>query len=303
MSSRPFQSRLHPVLLGLLLTASVLPAEEVVVQNDSLMDFGQGFIQVGFGAGESAAAWLASPCVGDITKVLVLWRSQFGGAPDSLEDSITVFEPGAFPAPGTERAILSGPIMVDGPLNEFTLPVPLPIQDGDEFVVSFKFLNDPPQVGPSVVTDADGCQVPKNAIFAIPPSAWFDACALGVSGDFVIRAVVDCDAGAGTLTIFPPTGSSIDTASHDLGLIAEIPAGVTVVGLSATLNGQDASTLLDNCLVPGTLVDVEGLSFRCKRFDRRLVPGANTLSVTLDFSNGTSASDTVTWEVFRNTEP
>jgi hypothetical protein len=48
-------------------------------------------------------------------------------------------------------------------------------------------------LGPSVVTDNDGCQAGKNGIFAIP-GGWFSSCVLGVSGDFVIRAVVDCEA-------------------------------------------------------------------------------------------------------------
>ena len=299
LESRTLLLVILSLALGLPTTAE---AEEVVVQNDSLMDFSQGFIQVGFAGGESAAAWLTSPCNGDITKLQVLWRSQSGGAPDSLEDSITVFEPGAFPIPGAERVVLSGPVMVDGPINEFTLPVPLAVQTNDEFVVSFKFLDDPPIVGPSVVTDADGCQVPKNSLFAIPPSAWFDSCLLGVSGDFVIRAVVDCPAGAGTLTIFPTSGTTIDTINHDLALIAEVPAGVTMVSFSATLDGNDVTPLLNSCLLPGSLVP-DGLTFRCRDFSRFYKPGVHTLSVNMDFSNGTSAGDTVTWEMLRNSEP
>ena len=284
------------------LAASTVHAEEVVVQNDALINFGQGFIQVGFGAGESAAAWLTSPCDGDILRVQVLWRSQSGGAPDTLADAITVFADGPFPVPGAERVVLSGPLMVDGPLNEFTLPSPLPVATNEEFVVSFEFLDDPPIVGPSVVTDADGCQAPKNAIFAIPPSAWFDACALGVSGDFVIRAVLDCPAGAGALTIFPPSGVTITSVKHDLAFIAEVPAGVTMVSVSGTLDGVDITGLLQACMVEGSLIP-EGLTFRCKSFNSRYPSGTHTLSVTMDFSNGTSASDTVTWVKLRNTEP
>jgi hypothetical protein len=89
--------------------------------------------------------------------------------------------------------------MTDGALNEYrfldknlTQPIMVPVTAGQVFVVSFKFFNDPPPQGPSVVTDTDGCQAGKNGIFAIPPGQWFSSCALGVSGDFVIRAVIDC---------------------------------------------------------------------------------------------------------------
>ncbi len=57
--------------------------------------------------------------------------------------------------------------------------------------MSFKFLNSPPPLGPSVVNDIDGCQAGKNTVDAIG-IAWISSCLLGVTGDWVIRAVVDC---------------------------------------------------------------------------------------------------------------
>lgn len=198
------RTRLVPasLVLGLALlhwTARPGWAAEVTVQNDSATDFSQVAIQAGFAANEQAAAWLTSPCEGDIVAVQVFWRSLFGGAPDTLGNAILVSQAGAFPVPGTLLANLSGPLMQDGFLNEFrfldedqTVPLLVPVTQGQVFVVSFQFLDPPGASGPSVVTDVSGCQAGKNGIFAIPPSAWFNACSLGVSGDFVIRAVVDC---------------------------------------------------------------------------------------------------------------
>ena len=40
-------------------------------------------------------------------------------------------------------------------------------------------------------TDTDGTQPFGNAIFAIP-GGWTDSSDFGISGDFIIRAVVDC---------------------------------------------------------------------------------------------------------------
>ncbi len=174
--------------------------EEVTVQNDSLSKGDLGNIQVGFVAGESAAAWLTSPCDGNIVAVQVFWRSFFGTEPPSLEDSIKIFDGGSFPFPGTLLEILEGPVMTDNVINEFryldenqTIPLIVPIANAQVFVVSFKFFNTPPPLGPSVVTDIDGCQAGKNAIDA-QGLGWVSSCFLGVTGDFVIRAVVECGA-------------------------------------------------------------------------------------------------------------
>ena len=39
---------------------------------------------------------------------------------------------------------------------------------------------------PAPIHDGNGCQPGKNAVFASPAFAWFDACLLGVSGDWVV---------------------------------------------------------------------------------------------------------------------
>lgn len=211
------------VSLGLVAgLASAAPARgaEVVVQNDSLKDGDTGAIQAGFIAGESASAWLKSPCKGKIVAVQVLWMALFGGQP-SIEDSITISKAGAFPVPGSQLAFLEAPYMTPGFLNEFryldeagTIPLQVAVLKDELFVVSFKFYENPsPIFGPSVVTDVNGCQAGKNGIFAIP-GGWKNACALGISGDFVIRAVVDCA---------PPCPGDIDgdgaVGQGDLGIL------------------------------------------------------------------------------------
>ncbi len=190
----------------ILAPCTVAIAQETTVQNDTLIGGSGGNIQAGFVAGESAAAWLTSPCDGNIVAVQVFWRSFLGGAPQSIEDSITIFDAGSFPTPGGvlltefgQLAEIIGPVMTDGVINEFrfldenmTQPLSVPILTNDAFVVSFKFLNSPTAFTPSVVTDTNGCQSGRNGVFAVP-GGWFDACLLGVTGDFVIRAVVDCN--------------------------------------------------------------------------------------------------------------
>ena len=189
------RSGMGPIAILLLLGWSLVvstPLEAVVLKNDSVVDFSQAAIQAGFAANERAAAWLTSICDGNLTAVQVLWLSTTGGSGQSLGDSITISEAGAFPNPGAQLAKLDAPALNDGFFNEYPVVPPVPITTGETVVVDFKFFEAPFLTGPSVVTDTDGCQDSSNGIFAIPPDLWFDACLLGVGGDFAIRAVVDC---------------------------------------------------------------------------------------------------------------
>jgi hypothetical protein len=136
-----------------------LSAGTVVLQNDSVVDFGTAAIQAGFVADEWGAAWLTSTCTGDVTALRYLWLSSPPNGGTTLGQAVQIAAAGAFPVPG---------------------------------VVMYQFFEDPPPNGPSLVTDVNGCQAGKNAIFAIPPSAWFNACLFGIAGDLSIRAVVDC---------------------------------------------------------------------------------------------------------------
>ena len=104
------------------------------------------------------------------------------------------------------------------------------------------------------------------------------------------------------LTISPPSGVYVTTQNFDLTLIVETE-GVSVVGGSATFDGSDVTSYLAGCLIPGTLVS-GGQTFRCPNLTGGLFgTGTHTLDVTLDLSDGSSVSDTVTWEVKENTEP
>ncbi len=197
------------VALSCLFLGTSVSAQQVVLQNDSVTDFGNATIQAGFVGGEAASAWLTSSCAGSMVAVQILWLSTTGTGPDILEDSIVINNAGAFPNPGTQLALISGPLLSDGFFNEFALSVPVTVQLGSTYVVSLVFDDASPPTGPSVVTDTNGCQSGKNGIFAIPPAAWFSSCDLGVTGDFAIRAVVDC---GGSDLIFQDGFESGDTS-------------------------------------------------------------------------------------------
>ncbi len=87
-------------------------------------------------------------------------------------------------------------------------------------------------------------------------------------------------------------------------LILEVTGpAVSVVGGSATFDGADVASFIASCVIPGTLVS-GGSTFRCPGLSGAVLgTGTHTLAVTLDLSDGSSASDTVIWEVVGNTEP
>ena len=189
-----------PAGIAIAMAAS---ANEVTVQNDSLDDGGSGTIQAGFAPGEKAASWLTTPCDGNIVAVQVFWRSLFGNAPLSIEDSVDIYRDGSFPVPGALAQEIAGPVLNDGVLNEYryldennTIPLIVPVVADETFIVALTFAEAPdPTQGPSVVDDDGGIEPNRNAIYASLGGGnfqWFSNVTLGVLGDWVIRAVVDC---------------------------------------------------------------------------------------------------------------
>lgn len=180
--------------VGLLaLLAAPLSAQPIEVRNDSIRDFGSAAVQAGFVAGERGAAWLTPACDAELVAVRILWLDQVSSGSQTLGESITISQAGPFPVPGAPLLELLAPVMTEGNFNEFVVVPPIPVAAGTTVVVDFKFFNTPPPIGPSLVTDTDGCQTMKNGVFAIPPSSWLDLCPFGVSGDLAIRAVVTCE--------------------------------------------------------------------------------------------------------------
>jgi uncharacterized repeat protein (TIGR01451 family) len=186
--------------------ATLAAANEVTLQNDSLTDNSTGTIQAGFVPGEKAASWLTTPCDGNIVAVQVFWRSLFGNTGETIQSSIDIYRSGTFPVPGGLAQEIAGPVLTDGVLNEYryldennTIPLLVPVVQDETFVVALTFAEAPdPAEGPSVVDDDDGIEPNRNAIYAligVGDFQWFSNSMLGVTGDWVIRAVVNCAAG------------------------------------------------------------------------------------------------------------
>ncbi len=237
--------------LSVLLFAIALPAlaSEVTLRNDSLSDFGNAAIVWGFAPGEKAASWLTSPCSGNLVAVQVFWRSPSGTSATVIGSAIEIFRGGSFPQVGALADVIVGPVLTDNALNEWrfldennTLPLSVPVEANETVVVAFGFA-EAPQAGtdPSVVRDTDGITPNRNAIYAdIGGSfAWMSAGLLGVSGDWLIRAVVDCQA--------MPTAADVSvTMSADAGAYtAGAPLRYTIVVANAGPAAAANVTLVD----------------------------------------------------------
>lgn len=157
-----------------------------------------------FAVGEEFGAVFTAPAAHypiEILRVGIGWGSQFGGAPQTLENAVNI-RAGGLPTPGALLSSLPGPVMTDGFINEFDFE-PLP---GEIIVASGPFTvtlaigtaNAGMIFSPSAVHDGNGCIPGRNVVFATP-GGWFDGCALGVSGDWVVQVVyrrTNCGASA-----------------------------------------------------------------------------------------------------------
>lgn len=190
--------RLPLFLLPLLALAAPVLAQDCPgdhpLQNDNGAVLG---VCPCFIVGEEAGVVLTAPAEHypiEILSISITWSSQFGGAPQTLEQALHLYA-GGLPDPGSPIFTLLGPQMTDGFINQFNIePIP-----GDKtiasgpFTVTLEFANQNSGniFAASVVYDTDGCQPGKNVIKAIP-GGWSDACSEGVSGDWVMSVVYRC---------------------------------------------------------------------------------------------------------------
>lgn len=184
-----------------LCTSMIAPvtADEIVVKNDSIVNINSAVSVADFLAGEQVGARLTAPADGVIVAVQVLWMGFPPGDGPRQHQAIHIHDANSFPMPGTELATIANPILVSGGWNEFryedsgqTVPLGVIVESGDEFDVTLEFATGTNIAGgeASVVRDTDGCQTGKNTVFVIP-GGWTDLCPQGVTGDVVIRAVLE----------------------------------------------------------------------------------------------------------------
>ena len=96
-------------------------------------------------------------------------------------------------------------------------------------------------------------------------------------------------------TISPPSGDYITTQGFDVSLIVATPTA-TVTGATVVFDGVDQSALFQGCSISGSL-NSGGQTFRCPNIINNLTEGVHTLDMSVTLSDGTTLSDSVTWQV------
>jgi hypothetical protein len=217
-----------------------------------------------FVAGEEAGAVLQAPAEHypiEILRVGIGWGSMYGGTGQTLEQAIHIYAAG-LPNPGSPIFTLEGPALYDGYVNEFDLePLPGEITiDSGPFTVTLEFMNDNAgdPYAPSMVHDGNGCQAGKNVVYAIP-GGWYSACALGVTGDWVVYAIyrqVNCGAGIdGEMVVSNRSAVLLEPEPNPFSgqtRLEFVLGGTQQATLSVyDVTGRTVATLLDGEFGPG----------------------------------------------------
>jgi len=163
------------------------------------------------------------------------------------------------PNPGTPIFSLLGPVLTDGFFNEFNLEL-IPgnkVITSGPFTVTLEFLNanasDP--FAPSVLHDGNGCQPGKNVVFAIP-GGWFDACVLGVGGDWVfyvkyqsLKAMASANPSPMAFTSVPAHETTCDT----IFVVNDGCDALTIDGIGGCTDSPFSldTTMTDHTIPPG----------------------------------------------------
>lgn len=180
-----------PILLLVLLSSAAL-AQETILQNDGFVDGQPVGFQGGFVAGESGSVRLvpAGPFPMTVTRVQLL----FGGSTATQTVTLRIWDDSAgTAAPGAE--LYSADYLLTGSdtvLQEIDLSG-AGIQVAGAFRVGIEFQH---SGAPSIARDSDGITAARNFIYALG-LGWFDSGALGLTGDWIIRAGVQPVGGGG----------------------------------------------------------------------------------------------------------
>jgi hypothetical protein len=174
------------------LLSAPLGAVEKTLQNDSFTGVGDLVCIVGFGVEEiGAARFTAEP--GDYP--FTVERVQVLLCPDGPPVDLVLkvwSDDGSSVSPGT---LLWEEIVNFTPSTSFLNEVDLSLEDitvaaGSLRVgIEFFFAGSPP----GLARDLDGIHAQANFIYAVPPGDWYFSQQLGVTGDWILRVVIDAN--------------------------------------------------------------------------------------------------------------
>jgi len=93
--------------------------------------------------------------------------------------------------------------------------------------------------------------------------------------------------------------------AFDVTLIVISDDSASAVILDATLDSDsvDFRSDFEACMIEGSLEEASGSTFRCPMDAAEIGAGRNTLDVTIELSDGSTGTDSVTWKFFQGAEP
>jgi len=254
--SRPASGPRHVsalVLASLLVAFAGRSSAQVELKIDSATDGSTVLLQLGFDLGETGAVVL-TPTAGTSVavkelRVYVDKHPTLPGNP-TLDGILKVWDnahtAGGVLAPGTP--VYTSPLLAltPGGLSSWDVSGQGLVMNGP-FVVGFQLVSSGQPgtlTNPTLVTDNDGCQAGLNWAQLVNGS-WVSTCAVGFSGDLVIRALVQplatgsfTSLGQGLAGAFSPTltgsGSLAAGAGFQLAFAGLPPftSGTLIVGVS-----------------------------------------------------------------------
>lgn len=163
---------------------------------DAFQDGGSASFQSGFGDGEGAAVKLSAPGDGYPFTILSL-QFLFGDDGTTAGEGFTVSarvydddgdsllaDPGF---PGTQLGEETGASILSSPdsVSEVAFQTPVSVAEGDVWVALFVTHDG----APGIARDAGGIVAGKNALYS--GGGWLDSSDYGLTGDWILRAVVD----------------------------------------------------------------------------------------------------------------
>lgn len=173
-------------IIPVMLVSTLAGAVEMTLQNDGWTDGGLVYCQGGFTAGEEGAATL-----GPVATTFTIEKIRFLFCGDTLTRTLTlrIYLDSGNPNPGTE--IYNADYQVTGAddaLQEIDLSGEnVTVPGGGSIRVSFQFQH---SGLPNISRDDDGIIAGRNWINAMG-MGWVASSTLGLTGDWVIRAIVD----------------------------------------------------------------------------------------------------------------
>lgn len=146
------------------------------------------------------------------------------------------------------------------------------------------------------------CPAVSGALLGTGPHT-FTATVFAVDGATATQSVMwTVNQPPPNVTLSPPSGSYVSAQGFDLVIIVNA-LGRAIASGSATFDGADVIAPLLSC-VQMEVLPTGPVAFRCPGLRVGMFSsGSHTLSVTVQFSDGTSATGSVTWQFRPNTEP